>query len=472
MAALRTITRDRDGDGGDELRPRPCLFQILDGDRPLAASVRYLLGDVREVRLGRGEPAAAHRTVEDGGLILTVRLPDTRMSSRHARLVRDPGGFAVIDDASKNGTFVGGARLTGRRALRDGDLLECGHTFFLYRDAVMARDDDAPILGGADAVVRDTGLATLDPTLARAFAALADVARSAEPVMVLGESGTGKEIVARAVHAASGRSGPLVAVNCAALPATLVEAELFGHRRGAFSGAIADRPGLVRSADGGTLFLDEIGDLPAAAQAALLRVLQEREVLAVGATEPVAVDFRLVVATHRDLAAMVAAGRFREDLFARVAAFTVRLPPLRERRHDLGLIIAALLRRLRGDDRAALITFDFEAVRALLSYAWPRNVRELEKCLGAAQALALSSDGPVRLRHLAEEVQGAPDAAPTAEATPPPSSGADQALRDELVALLGELRGNISEEARRMGKTRTQIHRWAQRFGIDLTSFR
>jgi sigma-54 dependent transcriptional regulator, acetoin dehydrogenase operon transcriptional activator AcoR len=518
MSAGNTLTRSDSDRDPDQPRPRPALFQVLDCARPLTSSVRYLLGDLREVELGRGDAAWAAREPRPGGTALVVRVPDGRMSSRHARIVRDGAGFALVDEGSKNGSFVNGARAE-RTALRDGDLIELGHTFFFFRTAILADRSDAAILVGADAEVRRTGLATLDPSLARQLAALADVSLSTESILVRGESGTGKEVVARAVHAVSGRAGAFVAVNCAALPETLIEAELFGHRKGAFSGAVADRPGLVRAADGGTLFLDEIGDLRAPAQAALLRVLQEREVLAIGATQPVPVDFRLVAATHRDLEAMVADGRFREDLYARLASFTLALPPVRERRHDLGILIGSLLRRIAGDT-ADTVSFDFAAARAMLLHDWPRNVRELEKTLGAA--LALARGGPVQRRHLPEAVQEAADpgasgsqpaaasagaaagggagswpAQPPGASSPgmppsrspaaPPSSGpssaaapsapaalsaADQALRDQLLALLTEHGGNVTRVARALGKTRMQIHRWAERFGIDLESFR
>src|SRR5207302_1217977 len=189
-----------------------------------------------------------------------------------------------------------------------------------------------------------------------------------------GETGTGKEVIARAIHAASRRPGAFVAVNCGALAPNLVESELFGHKKGAFSGATEDHNGLVRAADKGTLLLDEIGDLPVPTQAALLRVLQQREVLPLGTTKPMPVDLRVVAASHRDLEAEVGAGRFREDLWSRLAGYTAQLPALRDRREDLGLLVAALLARLV---QTRPIRFTSEAGLALVQYDWPRNVREL-----------------------------------------------------------------------------------------------
>src|SRR6266852_6634237 len=181
------------------------------------------------------------------------------------------------------------------------------------------------------------------------------VAASTVSVVLQGESGTGKEVAATAMHRLSGRVGPFLPVNCGGLPETLIESELFGSRKGAFSGADKDRPGLFRSADGGTLFLDEIGELPASAQSALLRVLQDGEILPIGATQPIRVDVRFLAATNRNLDAQVARGLFRADLLARISGFAVWLPPLRERREDMGILIAALLNRQLGD-RAAEIS--------------------------------------------------------------------------------------------------------------------
>jgi len=191
-------------------------------------------------------------------------------------------------------------------------------------------------------------MATFSPGLAYAFGTLARL--SARPISILlrGETGTGKEVIASAIHELSRRRGDFIAVNCGALPATLLESELFGHQRGAFSGATADRRGLVRSADGGTLFLDEIGELPIGSQAAFLRVLQEHEVVPVGHDRPIAVDLRVIAATLRDLSGAIDAGRFRSDLYARIAGHVVELPALRERREDLGLVIPALCARIAG----------------------------------------------------------------------------------------------------------------------------
>ncbi|WP_159396567.1 sigma 54-interacting transcriptional regulator [Sorangium cellulosum] len=301
------------------------------------------------------------------------------------------------------------------------------------------------------------------------------VARSAIPVLLQGETGTGKEVMARAIHALSGRAGELVAVNCGALPRELVEGELFGYRKGAFSGATEDRPGLVRSADRGTLFLDEIGDLPAPAQAALLRVLQEQEVRPVGATRPVHVDLRVIAATHRPLQRLAAAGEFRADLLARLSGYTIALPPLRDRREDLGLLLGALLERA-APERAAHLQIDAGAARAMLRYRWPANVRELAQC--ATTAVVLAQRGTIEPGHLPEAVARAAEG--EGEGGGDQEEGAaegdlrpeDGARRQELVALLGQHRGNITAVARAMGKARMQIQRWLKRYRIDPEQFR
>jgi transcriptional regulator with PAS, ATPase and Fis domain len=251
-----------------------------------------------------------------------------------------------------------------------------------------------------------------------------------------------------------------VAINCGAIPSNLVESELFGSTRGAFSGAI-DRPGLIRSTHGGTLFLDEIGELPLAAQVTLLRVLEEHRVIPIGGTTPITVDFRVCAATHQDLDGLVAAGRFRADLRARLEGYLVRMPPLRGRREDLGLLIADLLKRRQ--DRAGPISFSRKVAERLVAYEWPANIRELEKCLEVAQALAES--GHVRLRDLPERVRaGESPSEPLAE--PPVLSLADSQLREELRARLREHGGNVSAVARSFGKHQVQIRRWMKRFGL------
>jgi transcriptional regulator with AAA-type ATPase domain len=463
-----TTTLPRSVDESSDGARVPYLFAVFRADRPLAPPTRHALARLAEVRLGRASGGPTSWTRERDALDL--RIDDARMSSAHAKISRALHRFAIEDLGSRNGTLVNGARVE-RAALSDGDLIELGHSFFIFRelpDVPGAPLDERVEIGDGPA-----GLATVRPDLAAEMQRLRLAAASRETVMILGESGTGKELVARAIHALSGRRGDLVAVNCGALPESMVEAELFGHRRGAFSGAVSDRPGLVRSADGGTLFLDEVGDLRLTSQAALLRVLQEQEVMPVGGERPVKVDLRVVCATHQPLDQLVATGGFRGDLYARLRGFVLRLPPLRARREDFALMAGELLRRVAGD-RAEKVELSGTAARALLLHTWPQNVRELEKALGTA--LALAAGGAVRREHLPENVLHPAPAATAAAARGGPDEGgdADDAPmdRERLVALLEEHRGNLAAVARAVGKGRTQVQRWVARFGVDPDQFR
>ena len=444
----------------EELLAQPFLYGLFEADQPLHTGFRRSLAGVDRLTVGREPEPPGERLV----------LPDLGMSSTHARLCRTEQGWCIEDLQSKNGTLVNGKRVTSA-LLADGNLIETGHTFFLFRDSVLPPTSGQADLQGTELARSPAGLATFLPSLADAFTQLAEVAASKVPIVLGGETGAGKEVVASAIHELSKREGPFVPLNCAALPTTLVESELFGYRKGAFSGAMEDRPGLVRGADGGTLFLDELGDLPLGAQATLLRVLQQEEVMPIGGTRPVKVDLRVVVATHRDLGALVERGEFRADLLARVAGFSLVLPPLRQRREDVGLLIAALLQR-QFRERSRSISFSSEAARALLTYHWPRNIRELEKCL--TTAVVLARGGRVEINHLPAGVREPPVARPPpmGEGARKPLTKAEARIREQLIAALRAHRGNVTVVGKAMGKARSQIQRWMRRFGIDLEQFR
>jgi transcriptional regulator with PAS, ATPase and Fis domain len=361
---------------------------------------------------------------------------------------------------------VNGEAVTSPRAIRDGDVLELGQTLLLFREIEESAPGKAVDLDPG-ALPRKPGFATLDPNLARRLDRLALVAPTPLSILLLGDTGTGKEVLARAIHALSRRPGPFVAVNCGAIPGNLVESHLFGHVRGAFSGALRDEPGLVRSAHSGTLLLDEIGDLPGSAQASLLRVLQENEVLPVGSARPAPVDVRVLAATHRPLEELVERGEFRRDLYARLAGYTFGLAPLRERLVDLGLLVAALLSSERLGARTDL-RLHRKAARAMLRYDWPMNVRELEQCLRAAAALA--ENGLITV----DDLPGAIAAAlgPDGDAEDDTPEARDEELRRELLVQLADAKGNLSEVARAMGKARQQIQKWVRRFAIDPRAYR
>lgn len=463
-----TVQAQDTSSGAETAVRQPHLFLIFRCDQPLEHCARFALDPVDQLIIGRGERASVHRA-EGGTHTLHVTVPDAWMSVAHARLSQSLSRWVLDDERSRNGTFVNGARARNR-VLEDGDLIEIGHCFFLFRRAlpIVAADRvEADKASSADPV-----LTTLLPVLARDFSALGKVAQSAESVVILGETGTGKELAARTVHRLSGRKGAFVGVNCGGLAPSLIHSELFGYLKGAFSGATADRLGFVRSADRGTLFLDEIVDLPAEAQVAVLRVLEERAVVPVGGTQPIAVDFRLCVASQRALGEPVGAGTFREDLWARLSGFTLRLPPLRRRMEDFGLLVASILERRAASDA----TFSTRAARMLLRHGWPQNIRELDKCLGTA--LALADGHRIRSRHLlyfqarsgtSSEASG--DVAPPPPPPPPSASGPEDRLK-QLTALLERHGGNVSEVARAMGKSRFQVRRWLKRYRLDLNQFR
>lgn len=439
------------------------LFVVLECSRPLAGGARYGLANVDEVRIGRGPRRAVERRITTWGSILFVSVPDTSMSQSHARIKRAPGGWVLEDCHSTNGTRKNGVGVASS-LLSDGDLVEMGRTIFMLRQALPCRPDDVDSEAPQLDVPGFENLATLVPAHAGAVETLLRVAASPLPVLLLGETGTGKEVLARAVHAASRRAGPFVAVNCGALPQALVEGQLFGHVRGSFSGAVRDEVGFVRAASGGTLFLDEIGDMPMSSQAALLRVLQEREVTPVGATRAVKVDLRVVAATNRPVEALKAGPDFRADLYARLACYTHGLPPLRVRKEDLGLLVASLL-RAATPDRAEKITFSLDAGRAVCAYHWPFNVRELEQCVALAAVLAIQ--GHVGTDHLPNALRRG-----SGPVVSEGSAGARAELRGRLHALLTTTGGNVSHVARMLGTTRTQVHRWMRRFALDPNAYR
>ncbi|WP_437915018.1 sigma 54-interacting transcriptional regulator [Sorangium sp. So ce302] len=445
---------------------QPYLFVVLHCDRLLAGGARYGLADVDEVTIGRGAVRAAARKLDGARRRLELRLPGGTVSSMHARLARSAEGWIFEDAQSKNGSFLNGERVTGVALLRDGDVIELGPVLLRYRAALPASPGAAPDLDTVDLAPRAPGCATLSPPLAEQLAALERIAPRPITVLLLGETGSGKEVLARATHALSGRAGPFVAVNCGGLPASLLESQLFGHVKGSFTGAARDEPGTIRSADRGTLFLDEIGDLPLSAQAVLLRVLQEREVVPVGGTRPVKVDLRVIAATHRPIEEMVLRGEFRGDLFARLSGYRHLLAPLRSRLEDLGLLVGDLLRRSEVP-AATNLRLSPAAGRKLLAYHWPLNIRELQQILSVTAALA--SGGVVHAEQLSELTR-------EAQAPPPPGCvderGDAEALERHLIALLEKHRGKVSHVARDMGKARMQIHRWMQRFGIDPNDYR
>ena len=451
--AVRSTERTRPR-SGREHRLEPYLFVALEGARLDAGGLRVALRGVASLRIGRGDTRAL---LHADSAAPELEIPDSRISSTHACIIQDGRQLVLADDGSTNGTLVNGARIT-RHALRDGDIVDLGRTVLLYRELEEpagggARSLDSSTIGGLD-----PGFTTLDPNLARQLQRLSLVARSQLPILILGETGSGKEMLAQALHAQSQRPGPFVPVNCGAIPQSLLESHLFGHVRGAFSGASRDEAGFVRAAHGGTLLLDEIGDLPLSSQTALLRVLQEREVRPVGSTQATKVDIRVLAATHMPLEELVARGAFRRDLYARLAGYPFVMPPLRERRTDLGLLVAALLSAGKLGPRRDLCIHG-EAARALVRHDWPMNVRELEQCLHAAFVLA--EGDMITIEDLPPALQVATPCEPAARSGP-----RDADARARFVALFAEHNGNVSALGRALRTSRSHVHRLMTRYKI------
>jgi transcriptional regulator with GAF, ATPase, and Fis domain len=456
-----------------------------------------------------------------------ICIPEAAVSRQHARIHYRDSCWVLTDLGGRNGTVVDGGFvheivLEHLHEIRVGDAIfkfvESGaESYARYRiDGTVVGETPAgttvPDVGSRRARSSIVGGYQID----RLAGAIERVARSDISVVLLGESGTGKEVFAAHLHASSGRRGRFQAVNCAAIPAALLESELFGYKRGAFSGADRDRIGVIKAADGGTLLLDEIGDMPIEAQAKLLRVLQSKEVIPLGATQPERVDVRIICATHRDLTRLQREGRFRGDLFARLNEYSLTLPPLRERKEDIFALCRALLARHGRPD----LGFTFPFMTGLLHYDFPFNVRELEAMIKRGIAL---TDGPeLDAQHLPDELKelmkgyaqrsrasipapppwtGDPRTRPTwpviDESTLPPSPfpprdvdlGAQAGLRsraagsappprggtpteEELRALLVRYKGNVAAVGRELGKERMQIHRWMKRYGVDVNEYR
>ena len=432
-------------------------------------SETYTVGSFRvEVLLGADMGTVA--VAQEGRLSIgtaddvTLRLSDPTVSRYHVEFEATPAGVALRDLGSTNGTFLGPV------AVRDASL--AATTEFRIGCTVLRL-----VLDGASGVVPISkghsfgSLFGASPVMRRVYAVLERAAPTTVPVLVLGESGTGKELAARALHAASPRAHKtLEVVDCGGLPPTLVESELFGHERGAFTGATADKEGAFERADGGTLFLDELGELPLEVQPKLLRALGEGEVRRVGGRRARKVDVRVVAATNRDLRREVNAGRFRADLYYRLAVITVHMPRLRERLEDLPLIVPPLIERIRRERRvAASVPVDAALMQRLHEHDWPGNVRELRNYLEQYVVLEVAppfEDGGEAAQGGGGEVNGmlaGLDALPLRAAK---AELVERFERHYLSRLLQETGGNVAEVARRAGVDRGTVFRAMRRIGM------
>jgi len=431
---------------------RPYLFVILEGERPLAGGARFDLSEVDEVSMGRGSRREVTRGRQDGKRRLTISATGQFMSKDHAAFQRSDEGWIVLDRGSRNGVLVNGAQIEGPTVLNPGDVVTLGRMFLMIE---VDEAEVSPDLDGEDELSGLAGFVTLVPSFEQKLARLRQEARRNTAITIVGETGTGKEVLAKAIHAASGRRGEYIGINCGAIARTLIESELFGYVKGAFSGAATERLGHIREANNGTLLLDEIVAAPQEVQVALLRVIQEREVTPVGGRRGQAIDVRFVAAAQRPLSDAVEEMGFRPDLQARLGAFTVHLPPLRERIQDVGLLVAATLRRM-GVTEKDNPRLSLQAGTRLVRYDWPRNVRELAQAVDVSWGSA--KNGEIGEADLPQ---------------PKVEDGASRSrLKHQLIAHLRATGGNVAEVARKMGRTRPLIYNWLKRFQIDPESFR
>jgi DNA-binding NtrC family response regulator len=418
----------------------------------------------QRLTIGTGHSVTTHMLPREGIVTIgrapeaSIRIEDASVSRVHVRL--HVGSAVQVEDlGSANGTRIGGKRLAPREptVLPAGQMVEIGRSWMMIVNAPLSRSstrqlpeedrDDQPApprpLSASDEglVIQDEGMVTLHRLTERA--ALSDIT-----VLLLGETGVGKEVFARRIHRLSSRArNPFVGLNCAAVSPSLFESELFGHERGAFTGADQTKLGLLESADGGTVLLDEVGDMPLGVQVKLLRVLEERQVLRLGGTRPRAIDVRVLSATNRNLEADVEAGTFRRDLFFRLNSITIRIPPLRER----SLEIEPMARRFAGQaaERLGVRGPDFDPLvwERLRQYRWPGNVRQLRNVI--ERAVVLAEGGRITLDVIPTEGQ-------TGSAPPPAGGGLDEERRriEEALELCA---GNQTRAAELLGISRRTL---------------
>jgi two-component system, NtrC family, response regulator AtoC len=408
-----------------------------------------------------------------------LRVDDPSISRRHARL-HVGAALAIEDLGSANGTRVRDVRLTAdaRVEVSPGDVVELGKALCLVQGPARAGAPTAPWSEGYLAARLDESataprgaaaqdILVEDPAMRRLHALVGRVARGDIHVLLLGETGAGKEVFAARVHALSARAEkPFVKFNCAALTESLLESELFGHEKGAFTGAVSAKPGLLESAQGGTVFLDEVGELTPGTQAKLLRVLEDHKARRVGSLKEIALDLRFVAATNRDLEAEVAAGRFREDLYFRLNGFSLVIPPLRDRGAEilpLAARFATLARRRAG--ASGTVEFSTEAQAMLTRHRWPGNVRELRNVM--ERAVLLAEGDVITPEHLPLEWNVAPrPARPAAGALEPIARVRNDAEREHILTALEHCAGNQTRAARLLGISRRVLVDRLEKYGI------
>jgi two-component system, NtrC family, response regulator AtoC len=335
--------------------------------------------------------------------------------------------------------------------------------------ALKSRHTEEEVVNLREQVSEKYGLENIvgqSPAIMQVFDVVRQVAPTRATVLITGETGTGKELIAHALHNLSPRkSGPFVGVHAAALSTTLLESELFGHEKGAFTGAVERRIGRFEMADGGTLFLDEVSEIDLAMQVKILRVLEERAFERVGGSRTIGVDVRLVAATNKDLKKLVSEGKFRDDLFYRLSVVTVELPALRERREDVPLLISAFIRQCSAENGKPVREITQDAVNMLMAYDWPGNVRELRNTV--EQMVVLSRGERLTLRDVPAPIRAGADLSKVAVARPGATMTVEEAERQLIVQALKEMNGNRTRAANRIGMSRRTMHRKLKKYGLE-----
>ncbi len=430
------------------LKVRKCRLQVTAGPD----LGRDVVSDKERLRVG------AHSSND------LVLVEDRTASRHHFEVQYTERGYLVIDLNSTNGTWLDGRRIE-RAYLSPGSQLRAGQTTLTFSPI------DEELTVEPDAGGELCGMVGQSPRMRQIFGLIKKIAPMDVSVVITGETGTGKELVARAIHELSPRSsGPLVVLDCGAIPPNLIESELFGHEKGAFTGAIATRPGAFERANDGTIFLDELGELRIDLQPRLLRVLENREVRRVGANETEEVDVRVIAATNRDLAKEIAAGTFREDLFFRLSVISIALPPLRQRKEDIPFIIRQALAEPDTVEKYGRKQVTPAAMAVLVSYSWPGNVRELMNVV--SHVLTFAEGSEIDVQHLPARVQGNQVEAPLPFNEHLSFKDAKEQLlenfeREYLTQVLKRCDGNISRAARESGLHRKSIERLVKKYNLD-----
>jgi two-component system NtrC family response regulator len=447
---------------------------IVDDDEGIRTQLRFALRDeyVLSFAEDRSQALALVKEVQPQVVSLDLGLPPDAGGATE--------GLRALDEILRTAPHTRIIVVTGNadraNALRAVQLgafdyylkpIELDEYRVMLRRAVVLHglsQESAAAVEAQERTVRFEDIIGTTPRMRNIFTVIQRVAKTDATVLIAGESGTGKELIARAIHVRSARrNGPFVPINCGAIPETLIESELFGHEKGAFTGAHVQRKGKFEQAEHGTLFLDEIGELPPLMQVKILRFLQDRTVERVGGRQPIALDVRILAATNRDLKTQIERGLFREDLFYRLSVVTVQVPPLREREEDIAILANTFLQRFARSHRRRL-RFSAEALQALSAHAWPGNVRELENRVSRAVIMAHGAlIEPQDLELVPVEGAGS---------TPSLRDARNRVERQTLVEVMTRVRGNVSRAARELKVSRPTLHGLLDKHTLDAKDFR